>query len=588
MPPLRSSQTRQSNLLAGIEGRAGECTWVDGARLSAEQRLLLARLTPLHPIAFHPQVREYARCLVATPRGVEEVTTLRFVGDRARATFAPRNAQWRGEQLTWSVPADDLAVGADVRSAMALSMAARTPPFEVVATSPPNTTLTIRTTWMQTERGVVIETDYRGAIPDVPDIDMPVAVGMLLMIAEGAHDVFGPRTRRQSFGQPMTFSWTMLALEANDADLAQRARIQSRALIPLSEIDPARIDLIRAAALQHCAEARRAEGAQRIAQSLVCASFYAHLYAREERVMDAVLAVASYREAGALVDARALAERAFRDAPDDARARAMWLEAAGTETLATAFTEMHPELSSRDRQRFVDAAPGYLAEGVSGVTLEASFLAGLAPSRTPSVRLASSVALPSDALADLAYVLLLAEGAEGPLTVRVEGALRSDAPPFSLGVGARWTLAEGPVWAAQLADPTFQAVRTVSQAVQAQLAAGGLVRLTVAMGAHQLTWSLMPETGRVQLQADTARRDWASLAREVAFPLAQLPATRFPAPTLSLTLPSETLAALQPTLAAITGVQCTLAAQTLTCSLRERGPEALLQVLLELARLHRE
>ena len=585
---MRGPRTPHSNLLSGIEGRAGECTWLDGSNLSAEQRVLLARLTPLHPIAFHPDVREYARCLVATPRGVAEVTTLRFVGDRARATFAPRDAQWRAEQLTWSVPADDLDVGADVRSAMALSMAARTPPFEVVATSPPNTTLTIRTTWMQTERGVVIETDYRGAIPDVPDEDMPVAVGMLLMIAEGAHDVFGPRTRRQAFGQPMTFSWTMLALEANDADLAQRTRVQSRTLISLSEIDPARIDLIRAAALQHCAEARRAEGAHRIAHSRACASFYAHLYAREERVADAVLAVTSYREAGALMQARALAERAFRDAPDDSRARAMWLEVAGRETLAAAFAEMHPEVLPRDRQRFVDAAPSYLAEGLSGQTLEASFLASLTSSRTPNVRLASAVALPSDALADLAYVLLLAEGAEGPLTVRVEGALRSDAPMLSLGVGARWTLAQGPVWAAQLAEPTFQAVRTISQAVQTQLAAGGLVRFTAMMGAHQLTWSLMLETGRVQLQADTARRDWPSLARDVAFPLAQLPATRFPAPTLSLTLPSETLDALQPTLVSIAGVQCVIAAQTLACSLREQGPEALLQVLVELARIHRD
>ena len=578
----------QRSILAGIEGRAGECTWVSSAALEDTERALLARLTPLHPIAFHEDVREYARCLVETPRGVEEVTALHFAGARAEATFAPRDAQWQGAEVRWSVPAHDLAVGADVRSAMALAMAARPAPFEVVATSPAHTTLAILTNWARTPRGVLVETHYRGALPDVAAEDMPVAVGMLLMMAEGAQDAFGPRIRRQALGQAMALSWTMLALEANDAELALRARVQSRALIPLSEIDPARVDLIRAAALQHCAEARRAEGAQRITQSTDCALFYAHLYAREERVVDAVLAVAAYRQAGALEEARALAETAFRDAPEDARARALWLEAAGRDALAAAFAEMHPEVSPRDRQRFVEAAPSYLAEGLAGLTLEASFLASLTPSRTPSVRLSSAVALPSDSLADLAYVLLLAEGAEGPLTVRVEGALRSDAPSFSLNVGARWTLAEGPVWAAQLAEPNFQAVRTVSQSLQAQLAAGGLVRLTVTMGAHQLTWLLMPETGRVRLQADTARRDWPSLARDVAFPLAQLPATRFPAPTLSLTLPSETLDALQPTLASIVGVQCAIAGQTLDCSLRERGPEALLQVLVELARLHRE
>ena len=315
-----------------------------------------------------------------------------------------------------------------------------------------------------------------------------------------------------------------------------------------------------------------------------CAEFYDYLYMQEEGASDAEQAVAAHLDAGRAEQARALAERAVAAAPNDPRMRALLLETLPPEALMQAFARMHPELTPSDHRRFAEAAPGYLREGLSGLVLEASFLASLAE-RAPHSALRDAVELPAESLAELAYVLLLSEGAAGTLAVVVEGGLAADAPRATLGIGARWEGAEGPVWAASLAEPTFARVRSLSHALHVQLATEGQAELTATMGARRLTWTLRSEAGRIWLHADSGRHNWASLSRDVALPLAHLPATRFPVPSLSLTLDEVTLARLGAELLALPQVHCTSSPTTLVCGAPESGPDALLQVLVALARV---
>ncbi len=578
------TQRVRPSVLSLIEGQASDCIWADASQLSASERVLFATLVPTDAIAFEPQVLEYARCIVQTDDGVVETTAVRLSASHEAPRFASPEAHWASaDTLLWSTAAPHGApLGEDVRRSALRVLASEVRPFLLLATSPTGTSLTLRTTYTREARGVRIATDHTGGMPDVPEADVPFAVDMLLTMLAQATQSFSARMQAQSLGHAAHFSWSMLQLEANDAALAT-PHSRARTRLPLSAFDPARLDLIRAEALQRCADARRAQGGEHAARARDCALFYSYLYTREERVIDAQQAVTAYRDAGLIEDAYALAERAYLDTPSDPRTHAMWIETASPSRLAEVFARVHPEVAPEARARFVEAAPRYLSEGLTGLVLEASFLASLTPApraQHPMPR----VELPAEALADLAYVLLLAEGAGGSFSVRVEGDLHAEAPEVTLGIGARWN-AESNVWAASVSEPSLARIRPLSHALRVQLAASGRVRLSASLGAQRLAWTLVSEAGHVSIEADATRRDWMSLARDVAHPLAQLPATRFPLPSLSLTLPTETLAALSPTLASTSGIQCTTTPTSLTCAAREAGPDVLLGVLVELARI---
>jgi hypothetical protein len=182
--------------------------------------------------------------------------------------------------------------------------------------------------------------------------------------------------------------------------------------------------------------------------------------------------------------------------------------------------------------------------------------------------------------------------------VRLEGRLARGAPAAVDLLAMRWPGPSGgtETWGTVAStDPALDRLRWLSHALRAQLPPPGAepVVLSITEGERGVTLRLVAVEGDdvevVAVGRSLAGARWVDLAREVARPLVRLEGTRFPLPVLSLAVGPHALEqagrALVPELGgSLDGGACEVRATTLVCTGRERGPEALLDVLAVIAR----
>jgi hypothetical protein len=240
---------------------------------------------------------------------------------------------------------------------------------------------------------------------------------------------------------------------------------------------------------------------------------------------------------------------------------------------------------------------GARARGIGFATVEASHqtLRSVAPrplAATPAEE------LPIDGLAEVLYLLLRAEGQRPSATfaLRVEGALRADAPFGHDLLAVRWGQGESLRWATVATESTtLQRLRWMSALLRAQLPEHGEVTISAWLRddaglERSISVRVALEPARARLVGASRRLrapSWVALARDVLRPVSSLEVTRFPAPVLHLALAPEIVARVRARLenrlaAGLGGVRCGQEAATLTCT-GEEGPEGLLELLVHVA-----
>ncbi|GAB4197861.1 MAG: hypothetical protein OHK0013_06420 [Sandaracinaceae bacterium] len=633
--PILRRDGAAAALLSSIEGDASECTVVRPTLLSDRRRALLARWRERAALGYGwedpaaPRVLAYASCVVGDDEGAWLVTRVRLATPLdeqmrealiaalpfdARWTDAPCDevsCRWRAVRAV-SPHVVEIRVATqgyversrpDVRRVLGAELSSRPELIEATAVQVGGSGLLVLETLERIPRGVGLATRIVGTDERIGLAESEVVDALLARLEPRiARPELGWRVRGEAFERFLPMPWTLVEAEVGDARIERETRLRLAARDRVVPYDEIALDEPRALRRQAGARARAARVTRDPERRRTLLEERAALLARTfdltEEVAAAADAIALWLDLGQDERARELAARAYALRPESLELRAAWVHAAAREpsTLGDVVAALRPDLSPSEREELAHAAARALPTGVGWATLEASFDTARARSALP-VRVAP-VRLPTGALVELGYVLLRAQGARGPLRVRLEGRLASDGPRAVDLLGVRWAGASPgrEVWGTVASDePTLERLRWLSTALRAQLPSfdGEPVELSVYAGEVAITLRLsMTAEGDAELIAASrplATARWADLAREVARPLERLEGTRFPLPVLSLALGAHSLERARTALVpdhggSLDGGACELRASTLVCTGRERGPEALLDVLAVVAR----
>ena len=624
-------------LLWSIEGRASACTLTRPTLLSDARRRMLARFrarsragalgyvlsregdSPL------PRVSSYVSCLTGGRDDAQQVTRVRFSraiheSDRADLLDAlPFEARWADEPCEgrcWpprtielvspdtieiSMPLDLLTARGetDVRVLVTREIAERPSIVELTAIEIVGSGTTAVELLELAPRGVTLARGLRGE--PGPDVQWE---GFLAALGDNGLDPGGAGLRLRGSVAELFWPlpWALVEARIADEELATartlRLALRER-IVPIAEIDLDAPDALRrqagararAVTLSRDAEERRRWSRER-------AQLLERLFELTEDVVALGTAIGILGEIGEIESAHALARRAFELLPEEPNIREAFVASApDLASAAAAVRSVRPDLGEREAAELSRAAVAARALGIGFHTVEESQRTRAAVAARPSAPTATEE-LPIDGLAEVAYLLLRASGESARTTssIRLEGPLRPDAPRGHDTVALRWDDSEHAVWASvPTPSPTLQRLRWTSALLRAQLPEHGEVTLSAwlrdAAGVeHSISLRLTVRLARVTLAGASLRvaaAQWTALARDALRPVASLETTRFPLPVLRLALPTEVRAAVQTRVAAagqLRAVRCSDEAGSLTC-IAEDGPEALLELLVEVARL---
>jgi len=614
------------DLLWSIEGHATECTLVRAAILSDRRRSLLADYRPQARLGYvlpdsrtGPRVGAYVSCVVGDESGARAISRLAFsrpVQDEERDAIAaslPFDARWLdrpceegscGTRTIELVRPDVLEiVGAlhvgvqtsspDVRRALAEEVATRDAIVEITVAQVEGTRAHVLESLERGPRGIAVTQ----RVVDRDDFWTPAhdAAELARFDALGGDPLAGFRMRGDVFERYLPIPWALVEMAVADLQIAERARVRRASrdrVVPIDEID-----LDSPQAVQRQAGARAIatrvthdpERRRRLQQDR--ATLLTRLFELTEDGDAVVEAIELLLALGAIEQARALASAAVLVARDRPGVRGALVHAVALDAglLDGAIASLRPELSAEERATLAAATPAAVALGIDWPTIERSFdVRRSTLVRAPHV--VEPVSLPTDALAELGYLLLRAQAAQGPFAIMVRGPLRPDAPSATGFLALRWPEPGGrATWASVPNEaPSLERLRWISSALRAQLPSRGEVDVTAVLGGTPITLRLLVDGADARLVASSRslhRSSWTALARDVARPVVSLEGTRFPFPVLRLALPDATLELVARRLVAergglIAGGECQLEPRTLVCTGTERGPEALLDALV--------
>lgn len=627
VPSRAPGRSAALELLWSIEGHASECRLVRPTLLSDGRRSLLARLRrgasdayalPEDPAA--PRVTAYASCIVGDEEGTRSITRVAY-----SRPLEPRDLVALREQFSLDVqwldePCEGGEGGCGLRAvrrvapdvlehveALLVGMDASAPDVRRAIATESATALEITVAHVLGTRANVLESVERGPrglvltqrILGTDDFALSESEAIDRALArfdwpDGEHEI-GFRLRGAIFERYLPLPWPMVEVAVADGAIADRARVRRASrdrVVPLAEVD---LDQPRAVSRQAGARAIAARVTRDLSRRRQLEEERVTLLARlfeltqdAEAVVAAIDLLIDLGEVGRARDLALEAADIARDRPEvrDALVRSV---AADGALLDAAIARLRPDVPPSDRVELVDAVRRAAADGVSWRTVEESHeVRRTTAPRAPHA--IDRVTLPIDALAELGYLLLRAQGASGSFALRVRGGLRIGAPQHVELLAVRWP---GPrdeaTWASvRSAGPTLERLRWISSAARAQLPPRGEVDVTAVLGEAAVTLRLVLDGADARLVGSSwslPQAAWSALARDVARPVVSLEGTRFPFPVLRLTLPAETRETVARRLASeeggtIAGGQCRLDAGTLVCTGTDRGPEALLDVLV--------
>ncbi|MBX7190686.1 MAG: hypothetical protein K1X94_01430, partial [Sandaracinaceae bacterium] len=542
-----------------IEGHAAECALTRPTTWSDARRSLLARFRPELALGYTldaddasaPRILGMARCVVGDERSARERTVLRFSrvlvpADRAIVADAlPFESRWQDEpcdsiQCGWrairAIAPDMLEIEGpprpgidtsqpDVRQVLAVELGRRPEIFEIVAVQLAATPMVVVSTLERMPRGVA----SARRIVASREVDAGLLLGegsrvaaLLTRLAPRIGAEFGGfRVRDDSFEEYQPIPWSLIEVAVRDLEIEQRARARHAArdrVVPLDEIDLDEIAAVRRQASARALAARVAHEEPRRARLLdERVALLERLFELDGEVTALLEAISVLVDVPDLPRAHVVAARALEVAPDEAAVRAAFANTAGRDEIESALARLRPDLPLAARRELASQTLAARTMGIPFATVESSFETRRA---TPSVTASRvvPVEVPREALAEMLYVLVRASdptAAPGAFTLRVDGALRGEAPFAHTLLAMRWSSTDGPIWATVPSPaPTLDRLRTLSTALQPQLLERGVVRLSATLrDAHGLDRTVAL---RVELDGVRARVIGASFAASEA------------------------------------------------------------------------
>jgi hypothetical protein len=625
-------------LLWSIEGHAAECTVTRPTLLPDRRRSLLARWRPDASLGYSPgdasgpRVVASASCVIGDEAGARVVTRRRLAAPlddvASRDGFVaslPFDARWVDApcdeiSCDWRVlsqPAPDVVeiVGEtqgfvdvtrpDVRRVLAGELGSRPGVFEASVVHVGGTNLSVLEVLERIPRGVGLSTRILGSDEALGLAESELLDALLARLSPHVtRQELGWRVRGDVFERFLPMPWALVEAEVADDEIERETRLRRARrdrVVPYDEIvldDPRALRRqagARARALRVSRDPERRTGLARERALLLL-----RLFELTDESPAAVEAISLLLEIGEVDRARVEAERALALRPGDAELRGARFRTVASDAalLDAAIAAMRPDLAAVDRRDLARIGARALGGGVGWGTIEASFEVARSGAQE-GVSPLRGVSVPLGSLVELGYLLLRARGASGPLTVRAAGALRAEAPDAIELLAVRWPSARAgaTVWAAVPSpSPTLARLRWLSAALRAQLpegssGAGASVEVTVSMGDQVVTLRVgagADEGELLGVSRPLARAPWEALVRDVARPVAALEATRFPLPVLTSALAPDVRARVAARLVearggALDGGVCDERGEALVCVGRERGAEALLDVLAIIA-----